>query len=1374
MKKLLLLLLASFCFAYNTQAQCGPGQDTTPPVIETAGDGTLASPFRNLLQTTVGGVPSGTYYFNFNGSTFQGVLDNDTDGGGWLMILNYVHIAGDNSNLTVRNTDLPLLGSSTLGDNEAGTTNWGHMGNALAAAIDFEEMRFYGVTTGHNRVINFKTSFQGVLNCVKTGTGSFDRINEVSNHSVLSNHSANIPAQAYHEWADQGDLALTNFPFWTAGAYHWGIRGGGSRWEVDDFANNTQSTIHRVWVRGDLSPAATTTITANLDQTGNVTVAPQDFGLNITDNCVNVTLSLSQTDFDCTDIGSNIIQLTATDDQNNSTIIDVTVIITESAPVITNDTFVNIDLDATSNASITLADLNASATDDCGLQSLTLNRTDFDCSNVGRPISLILTATDVNGNVSISNPVVFINDNIDPVVQCVAPFTLELDATGNAIITENDIVLSATDNCTTNISLDKSTFTCADIGDNTVTVTVSDNGGNRVTCTTTVTITIPSCPSDFTLESDADTCGATYNYPCASNITAGPVSGTQLAVGSTTTFTYDTLDNTGATVSCSYDVTVVDTRAPLFNTQEHTITLNANETATVVASDIIGADPIARDYTLDTSGTFDRVDISATGTEVTLSDDEVSAALPIGFEFGFYENLYTEFYISSNGFITFSDEGDDGCCSGQTLPDTNEPNNLIAYDWTDINPTEGGTIRYTTMGTSPNRIAIIDFDAVHYYDTTPDATTTQIKLFEGTNRIEIHGTSTFDAGNDKTQGLENIDGTAAVVVPGRNASVWTTTNDYVAFVPTNDIFDNCGIDTVEVSPNTFDCSNKGDNVVTLTITDVNGNSSSKTTNVRVETTYTTAPVITLTGTDPQTIEQGTGYIELGATTDDGSTVVIDISDFVDALGIYTIRYTATDDSCNEGLVTRTVNVVDTTAPIITLTGDNPQVIELGEGYTELGAATDDGTAISIDASTFIDAVGSYTITYDATDTSGNIATLVTRSITVVDTTAPIITLLGDNPQTIELGEGYTELGATTDDGSTVVIDDSSFVDAVGTYTINYNATDTSGNEALKVTRIIEVVDTTAPVITLLGDNPQIIDQIEGYVELGATTDDGSKVVIDTSGFTNEEGTYTITYNATDVSGNSAAQVTRMVIVNSCPLDSLTENNFEILASSETCPGKNNGIITINTVETLDYIAKIESQEYPFASNLQVTDLAPGSYTVCISIEGVPNCELCFELVIEEGLLITGKTLITNENNFNKQVQIDIETGTPPFIVNINNEMIGEYNAKSFVVTAKIGDVVEVASNLACEGKLSTKIEGGLSNDITLSPNPTRSNVTLTLSKIAMNELTITIHNAMGAIVSSGTYDTQGSHITLSTEELPVGVYFVRIKETSKTFKVIRK
>ncbi len=168
-------------------------------------------------------------------------------------------------------------------------------------------------------------------------------------------------------------------------------------------------------------------------------------------------------------------------------------------------------------------------------------------------------------------------------------------------------------------------------------------------------------------------------------------------------------------------------------------------------------------------------------------------------------------------------------------------------------------------------------------------------------------------------------------------------------------------------------------------------------------------------------------------------------------------------------MTRTVEVVDTTptdttAPVITLSGANPQIIELGQAYTELNASSDDGSTVVIDSSTVdTNTEGNYTVTYNATDATGNVAVEVTRTVEVVDTTptdttAPVITLSGANPQIIELGQAYTELNASSDDGSTVVIDSSTVdTNTEGNYTVTYNATDSAGNVAVEVTRTVQVV-----------------------------------------------------------------------------------------------------------------------------------------------------------------------------------------------------------------------------------------------------------------------------------------------------------------------------
>jgi len=167
----------------------------------------------------------------------------------------------------------------------------------------------------------------------------------------------------------------------------------------------------------------------------------------------------------------------------------------------------------------------------------------------------------------------------------------------------------------------------------------------------------------------------------------------------------------------------------------------------------------------------------------------------------------------------------------------------------------------------------------------------------------------------------------------------------------------------------------------------------------------TVPIITLTGANPQTIELGSAYIELNATTDDGSTVEIN-STAVDTstLGSYTVTYNATDGTNQAIQVTRTVSVVDTTAPVFT-SDDNASVVENQKSAITLVATDDttvtysisDGNATSFDIDSATGVVTfkvkpdyesgniSYSFTATATDTSSNEAT---QSVT--------ITILNDN------------------------------------------------------------------------------------------------------------------------------------------------------------------------------------------------------------------------------------------------------------------------------------------------------------------------------------------------------------------------------------------
>jgi RHS repeat-associated protein len=244
-------------------------------------------------------------------------------------------------------------------------------------------------------------------------------------------------------------------------------------------------------------------------------------------------------------------------------------------------------------------------------------------------------------------------------------------------------------------------------------------------------------------------------------------------------------------------------------------------------------------------------------------------------------------------------------------------------------------------------------------------------------------------------------------------------------------------------------------------------------------------------------------------------------------------------------------VEDQTAPVITLNGVSPMTVAHGGTYIELKASatdnvdviTDDEISISGDTVN-TNVVDEYTVNYDVSDTAGNAAARVTRTVYVEDQTPPVITLNGSTPMTIAHGGIYTELKASATDNVDVIADDEISIsgDTVNTnvvdeYTVNYDVSDSAGNAAARVTRTVNVTDQTAPVITLSGANPQTITLGESYVELNATATDAvegdltGSIVIDASAVNaNLAGVYTVTYDVSDSMGNAAVQVTRTVNV----------------------------------------------------------------------------------------------------------------------------------------------------------------------------------------------------------------------------------------------------
>ncbi|MDX8390616.1 MAG: S8 family serine peptidase [Mariprofundaceae bacterium] len=263
--------------------------------------------------------------------------------------------------------------------------------------------------------------------------------------------------------------------------------------------------------------------------------------------------------------------------------------------------------------------------------------------------------------------------------------------------------------------------------------------------------------------------------------------------------------------------------------------------------------------------------------------------------------------------------------------------------------------------------------------------------------------------------------------------------------------------------------------------------------------------------------------------------------------------------------------VDTTPPVISLTGNATIIISAGDIYVDAGATAEDMVDGNLTSALIVGnpvpnpaTAGIYTVMYNVTDRSGLPALQVTRTVQVngpvatvttvaIDPNAPVITLTGQNTVYLMAGDSYVDQGATAIDLAGGVLTQRiatnnpvSDPTVEGVFTIIYNVSDTSGNRAVQVSRTVHVTtegasvsltDSRAPVLSLLGVNTVVLSTGASYEDDGATAmdlvDGDLTAAITVNNPVPEpakEGTYTVIYNVVDTHGNHAVQISRIVQV----------------------------------------------------------------------------------------------------------------------------------------------------------------------------------------------------------------------------------------------------
>ena len=359
------------------------------------------------------------------------------------------------------------------------------------------------------------------------------------------------------------------------------------------------SVITSLVTIGDtISPTALTqNLTLYLNQLGQVSTSSSDVNNGSSDNCGITSYRLSDSIFDCTDVGTNTIYLIVTDRYGNidSASAVVTVQDTIKPTVLTQN--VTVSLDASGAGSVTVADIDNGSTDNCSIASRTLSKSSFDCSEVGAN-TIYLIVTDVNGNIDSASAVVTVQDTIKPTV-LTQNVTVSLDASGAGSVTVADIDNGSTDNCSiASRTLSKSSFDCSNVGANTIYLIVTDVNGNIDSASAVVTVQDTIKPTvltqNVTVSLDASGAGSVT----VADIDNGSTDNCSIATRTLSKSSFD-CSNVGANTiylivtdvngnidSASAVVTVQDTIKPTVLTQNVTVSLDASGAGSVTVADI--------------------------------------------------------------------------------------------------------------------------------------------------------------------------------------------------------------------------------------------------------------------------------------------------------------------------------------------------------------------------------------------------------------------------------------------------------------------------------------------------------------------------------------------------------------------------------------------------------------------------------------------------------------------------------------------------------------------------------------------------------------------------------------------------------------------
>jgi hypothetical protein len=368
---------------------------------------------------------------------------------------------------------------------------------------------------------------------------------------------------------------------------------------VRPFGSTVDMGVHERQEAPTPAVATCQNTTVQLDGAGNGTLAAAALN-NGSTGCTPLTFSASQTTFNCADLGPNLVTLTVTGANSSTSTCTATVTVADQvAPNALCRDFVK-NLGANGTAGITAAEVDNLSNDNCGTVNLvSALPNSFICSNIGAN-TVTLTVNDGHGNSATCNATVTIADATPPTAIC-QNIAVNLNAAGTATLTAAQVNNGSTDNCGIgSLNISPNSFTCANVGAQTVALTVTDVNNLTSTCNATVTVSDNTNPTaicqnvsvNLGTNGTASITAAQVNNGSSDNCGIG-----SLAVSSNSftcaniganSVTLTATDNNGRTNTCAATVTVADAINPTSVCQNITVNLDANGNASITGAQVDG------------------------------------------------------------------------------------------------------------------------------------------------------------------------------------------------------------------------------------------------------------------------------------------------------------------------------------------------------------------------------------------------------------------------------------------------------------------------------------------------------------------------------------------------------------------------------------------------------------------------------------------------------------------------------------------------------------------------------------------------------------------------------------------------------------------